>query len=30
MPRYWIELKGENDGTEADLPDDQAAWSQLL
>jgi hypothetical protein len=30
MPRYWFELKGERDGTEADLPDDQAAWSQLL
>jgi hypothetical protein len=30
MPRYWFELKGERDGTEADLRDDQAAWSQLL
>jgi hypothetical protein len=30
MPRYWFELKGDSRGTEVDLPDDQAAWAQLL
>lgn len=30
MPRYWFQMKGEREGDDVDLPNDDVAYTQLL